>query len=226
MRAALAFAALLAIGCEATATEIVVVVDSDLVAGTELTDVVVATDGASHQFPIDDAADLPLTFSVVPGLGQSDRATVRISITGLNAGGVPLVEALAVTTFRPDQRRVLPIPLARSCIVLEDCPDHGGDSTCRDGECVSAMVDSSTLGRGDGSGVRLFDGPSEGDAGIAVDDGGPACEPGGSCEVSAGCAVGTQVCDPAPDCVDLTSMPAGTECGDGRFCDGMGMCGR
>ncbi len=226
MRAAFAFAAVLAFGCETTATELIVVVDSDLVAGTELAEVIVATDGSSHAFPIDGAADLPLSFGVVPGPGQSERAPVRIAITGSNADGVPIVEALSVTTFRPGQRRVLPMPLARSCVAVEDCADHEDESTCRDGECVSAVVDSSTLSTGDGSGVRLFDGPSEGDAGILVEDGGPTCTPGESCEVSGGCATGTRVCDPSLDCVDLTPAPAGTECGAGRLCDGMGMCGR
>lgn len=221
-------AALACAGCASTATEIVVVVDSDLRPGMELAEVVVIVGDAEHQFPIASAADLPLSFGVIPGPGQSHEGRVQITVDGRDSGGNSLVETHAVTTFRPERRLVLPLPLARSCVAIEDCEDMGGDETCRDGMCQSAIVDSATLQTGDGSGVRLFDGPSEGDAGTRAMDAGPACEAGASCEANQGCATGTVACTPEAECVGLTPAPAGTPCqgGGGRECDGMGACGR
>lgn len=216
------------VGCAERATQLVVVVDSDLRPGSELASIDVSAAIAGSLDPIADhrfdlAAGelaLPLTFGVAAPGGRRDAGVV-VTVIGRDAEGVSIVEWRASTRFRPGHALRLDAPLARACALDERCDEN--DLVCERGECRDAHVEPATLASvdPDAPAPRLFEGPSAPvDAGAAAGD---ACVEGAPCGESR-CAPGTLRCADGA-CVPGPPLAAGTECGDGRVCDAEGRCG-
>lgn len=226
-RLALAVSLLLAGGCQ-EATQLVVVVDSDLEPGVEIVAVevsVFAGGNDARRFDLQ-AAPLPFSFGVVPSTAGAS-GPVRVVATAIGPAGERLCSLTRDTRFVPGQTLRLEMPLARACTsghLRIECED---ETTCSDGECVASEVDPESLPRGPGADppTRLFEGPStpvdagppEEDAGICVD--GEACDTGNPCED------GARSCGVTPTCEVVATLPEGTSCGEGRACDGEGRCG-
>lgn len=227
------------LGCgDGPPTELLVVVDSDLLPGVELAMVEVATftladpdHQSAHSFAIRPSGDtegetFPFSLSVIPKADMDLSLPVRVDVTGFGPGGSPIVRYAVNTRFRSGLSLRVPAPLARACAYEEACTD--ADATCSDGVCVAFDVDEATL-----ESVRpgreltpLFDGPTRPeDAGLP--DGGPdadVCAAGAPCEGVGRCEVGELSCDPM-ECVVTGTLPEGTDCGSGRVCDTEGRCG-
>jgi hypothetical protein len=151
-------------GCESAppTTEVLVVVDSDLLAGRDLKQLQVQVrDRASRQllrsqgFELNGEGELPVSFSLYPVSGAS---SLRLVVTGIglrNGLYGDLVERQMLVTFVPEQRRLLSVYLQASCLG-QLCRDDGGkrtDQTCMSGVCESTM--EAALGQ---AGVGLFGG--------------------------------------------------------------------
>lgn len=216
-------------GCAAPATQIIVVVDSDLEPGVELTAIeasvsVGARLATTHRFDLAaGAVALPFSFGVAAPAGAVGDE-VRVSLHAEGAEGQPLVTWRASTGFREHRTLRLDAPLARACTAAESV--CGDELTCERGTCRDERVDAQALAEIDPAAAppRLFDGPS------AAVDGGVAAEPcveGTSCETESPCVPGSLRCGAAGDrvCEPGAPKPAGTDCGEGRACDAEGRCG-
>jgi hypothetical protein len=142
-------------GCPSAdpATEILVVVDSDLELGTELDalHVEVFDRAGRDQLVVQDfelgsdGSRLPMSFSLYP---QGGAKSLRLVVTGRASSGgeaVDVIERQVTATFRPQQRVLLSIHLERSCL-NELCRDDDGertDLTCLSGSCE--MTPAATL---------------------------------------------------------------------------------
>lgn len=135
-------------GCrEVPATQLLVVVDSDLVVDRELNRITVTVTDPSGQhrheqrdFALRPTARpasyaLPLSFGVVPIEGDAARR-VRVIVTARTADTGREIELTALAGFQPDRKLLLTMFLERSCVgVVDRC---GPAETCRGGQCVSA----------------------------------------------------------------------------------------
>jgi hypothetical protein len=216
----LAALALPGCGCGGDVTQIVVVVDSDLVAPDEIARIEVHVEGptmdADAVGSLGGCDDLPVTVALVPG---SDAAgPIRIEAVGIGptAGGV---SQAFVTEFVPGESRMLRIELSRSCLTT-DCPSG---LTCANGSCRSERFEgvslpqwSGRVGRGD---------RCNGDGGVT--DGGPCgvgfLRCGGRCvpESVENCGRCGRECGPAENAV--LTCEAG-ECVVGLCANGRGDC--
>jgi len=132
-----AFAVLVGLaGCSDTATELMVVVDTDLVVPTEMDNVSISVTGPSGEEVIHpvaltgpDAVELPLTLGLVPEGDVLEPVTVRA--TGL-LDSAPVVERSVRTGFLKNQIRVVRLLLLRGC-VERMC---AGDESCSEDGCV------------------------------------------------------------------------------------------
>lgn len=152
VRRLLLLAALLA-GCAdpATATEVLVVVDSDLAIGSALTNLrmrVYDREGKTQVAMTDFALSpqrgpatfpLPLSYSLVPRDGVRQ---FRLIVTGQGpkdgAQQVDIVERQAIASFGDGQRLLLPIYLDGRCL-NQLCRDEGPDKTCNIGQCETVQ---------------------------------------------------------------------------------------
>ncbi|MEI8256476.1 MAG: hypothetical protein WCJ30_12450 [Deltaproteobacteria bacterium] len=139
--------ALVAAACARPLTELVVVVDTDLAVGQTIDTVDIAVTGPSMGQPVHGRASLtgigavtlPVTFTLVPA--ATDRLTpVTIVVTALQ-GGNPVVTRTVRTGFVLNQRRLVPVVLARSCIGVA-C---GAGETCSGTRCETTVVDPAVL---------------------------------------------------------------------------------
>lgn len=123
------------IGCAEPITEIIVVVDSDLLVPDELDAVRIVVE-SGRMPPVEVEADLrypdelhlPLTYSLVPendGVGE-----FTVVVTGLHAGA-DVVSRTATVTFVSGESLILRMDLRRICVGVACAPD-----TCVEGECV------------------------------------------------------------------------------------------
>jgi hypothetical protein len=229
-------------------TEIIVVVDSDLRVPAQIDEVFVRVVGAGQvpqtaYAPLSGAgsATLPLTVGLTPKDGKAGPVTIRAS--GRLAGAEVLATEVR-TSFVDGRRLVVRMSLLASCLSV--APSCGAGQTCRDGRCVDATVDPSTLPRFDGEdpGRRDMGGGALPDGGPDAGDGGTPdagcmadaqCDDGNACNgvercVENVCASGsplvcddgiactTDACDPASGCV---ATPDDGRCtaGPGGRCD-------
>lgn len=215
-------------------TQLIVVIDSDLVPPTELAQVavqVLARDGreASHVERINLAADsLPLSFGITPPL---DDPKLQVSIAfEAHAPDDHLFTTHATTSFVAGKTLLLPIQLLASCGELLPCPSP--NHTCREGRCASSEYDPAMLvetkpgrefedserppPRGDSGGAADAgvdrDGGTNLDA--AVRDAGAADAGGGpnpSCTLAADCDLPGKCPPDAQDC-SCRATPMGMNC--------------
>jgi|GEM_PF-1931793 len=149
-RLALFVLVLAASGCTALSSQLVVVVDSDLVVPSELGSVRVTTshDGrmvAQLDFAValeasETKVTVPFSFGVVPVDGDHSRR-IRVVVEALDSLGEPVVSTSASVGFIRGRSLVLPMYLARRCIAIE-CPV--GETCTRNG-CVPETIDPGTL---------------------------------------------------------------------------------
>lgn len=142
--------ALVAAACTTeAATQIVVVIDSDLTVPTELDELrirvldatgEVATDRVVRLGPGEGEFSLPTDFGVAPrdpDAGDPVRIEVQARLEGET-----LFEAHAVTAFVKDHQLRLDLMLSRACVGAAPC---GPDMTCVAGSCAEAFVDPASL---------------------------------------------------------------------------------
>lgn len=236
MRRTLA-AALLSMGLAACsspeqATEVVVVVDSDLRIGAELGSIAVSVFdrdqlvGAplrSNVLAVADALDggasgptryaLPLSFVLAPD-GQRSARDFRLVVTGRDASGEEVVEQQTIASFRPAYSLRLDVFLGKRC-VRQLCREASGERSAEScnvdtGSCEE--VKESTLQPTSPGGLGGYVRPDGGEPDAAEDASGPS--DGGASDAEARAdAEGT---DAAPDAnadaavdatVDATAPP-------------------
>ncbi len=147
----LLLALLFLLGCQSTppTTELLVVVDSDVQPAlsalhVEVFDRAGLTKLATHDFELAD--ELPLSFSLYP---VKDASELRLVVTG-RSNGTDVVEKQVLASFRHEQRWLLSVFLAQSC-VDQLCRDDDGarsDSTCSNGSCGPTTEATLTPARG------------------------------------------------------------------------------
>ena len=133
----LSFVALLALGCSTDPrTEVIVVIDSDLMVPSELDELtidVTAPDGEMQSSTAalgDGEPTLPRTLGLLHTGGS--LGPFAVTATGL-LGGSAIVSRDATFEFQPDQTLVLTMHLVRDCITAS-C---GGGQTCTESGCQS-----------------------------------------------------------------------------------------
>lgn len=226
MRTRLGVLTLLLAGSTQPATQLIVVVDSDLVVGTELAAVVVSADAfpvsRQHRFDVAGGTPLPFSFGLVAPAGHP-TATVRVSVTAVRANGESLVGWSAATHFVHGRTLRLDARLARACMAEDTC--SGTDQVCDGGMCRPREIDPAGLPDIDGSAPppRLFDGPTPPPDGGAMPDA-PPCVEDQPCPTGDPCVPGARRCVDGA-CMPTTPLPAGEPCGEGRACDAAGRCG-
>ena len=178
-------------------TEILVVVDSDIIPELEtVTFDVVSPDGTSLSVPA--AVDqFPMSLALVHRGG----ALGPLSITVTGTGGETIVQRRARVSFVAGEVRVLQMNLLRSCVAAPPC---GEEETCEAGMCRSVDVRREELGTWDGTLPGLGDaGPGSdadmGDAGMDSSDGGVDAGPDGGGDA---CVVAAETCNGMDDDCD------------------------
>jgi len=137
-------------GCrEVPATQLLVVVDSDLAVDRELNRIEVSVTDPSDPLgrvvfsqreftllptPRPAAYTLPLSFGLVPIRGDASRR-VRVTVRASTVDTGRRIELTAITGFLPDRKLLLTMFLQRACVGIDTCLDG---YTCVDGACVPA----------------------------------------------------------------------------------------
>jgi Protein of unknown function (DUF1566) len=160
LRGALAALALPLFACEApaTLTQILVVVDSDLTVGSELTAIQVGVFDrtgsgealGTRSFQLASEVQSPLTFTLPLsfGIAPSSRSSGRdfkLVVTGRGRpDGLPsetdVVEQKVIAAFVPGQSLRLGVFLARPCYTKLCREEAAGELTCVRGDCVDVPV--------------------------------------------------------------------------------------
>lgn len=209
----LALAALLC-ACTEPVTQLVVVVDSDYLPGTELEQVTIESfDPALPSVPRDTVTRLvagvgdathvaiPFSFAVVPGTRPAD-GEVELEITGSLSSGTIIRRVR--TRFLPGATAIVRVHLSRACENARTCTVPG---TCEHGDCVP-LVREPTRVDGLVPGSELDAGPRDGaphdgdvDGGDDLDGGGDAApSDGGPRELTCDpTEVRRAFADPGPD---------------------------
>lgn len=234
-------------GCATELTEIVVVVESDLMVPAQLDEIIVTAEGPARTPKISraslvgaDAASFPVTVGLRPAAGGAIGVT--INVVG-RRGGSDQVEAQVRTNFIEGRRLLVRILLLASCVGVV-CDE---DQTCRAGSCVDARIDPMTLppfigpivadlGASD-AGARDMSRPDDAgnvDLGDASDDAGidlgVIAHDGGGADL--GMDLGPPIrCVTAAECDDgvacTTDICSGGTCArvmDDRLCDDGSVC--
>lgn len=144
---------LAASACSVDATQLVVVVGTDLRVPAQLDALVIEVEGQGTRFvgpevrlEGDGAASLPASFGVAPKDGDA-RRRVSVRVSGLH-DGAPVIAARAGTSFIEHRRLRLDLFLAQSCLPLfARCEEQG--QTCAQGVCVDPWRDPTGLPRWD-----------------------------------------------------------------------------
>jgi hypothetical protein len=209
----------LAAGCADSLTEIVVVVDSDLPVPMRMDEVIVRASGpqevpksARAALTGPSASILPLTVGLVPKDGRAGPVTIRASA---RRAGADVVATEVRTSFVQGRRLVVRLSLLSSCVTV--APTCGAGQTCRDGRCVDATVDPSTLPPFTGEVPRPDMGPPD----AAAQDGAPSdgdTPDGGACTADAQCD-DRDACNGRERCVEGRCLPgAPLVCADDFDC--------
>jgi len=140
---ATAFAGAVAAGCgDPVITEIVVLVESDAVPGTDLHEVEIAIDGPSGRVSSTGSLEgvgsltFPVSVTLVPGEDSPDDVHFRATAIGY-LDDVAVVTRSASTWFVPGRSLMLRLPLESSCFMIL-CAEPG--STCEAGICRNDKV--------------------------------------------------------------------------------------
>lgn len=158
---------MLFLGCEADPrTEVIVVVDSDLVIPDEIDTIEIAVTAPGGEIKealasLSSAGELPSTLGLVHNEGSLGPFEVQVTGTR-NSEGV--VERFATFTFIRGQTLVLAMHLPWSCVGVPSCPQG---QTCSEHGCVD--VDVGQLPAWTGTPPRLDTTTPDGDADSDVD---------------------------------------------------------
>jgi len=179
---------LLAAGCSAENTQLVLTIDSDLLPVTEVGAIQVKRLGKNNKpldsevfevhkdgEPISGAFPLPLSVAVVPPEGNV-TATVTLDISALSPdSGQVLFTRRVVTGFRAGKTLLLPVFLAKRCSLSDnECMSTEREPlTCSEIGCISPVVDVTMLNEVDpgqevNATIRMPGNPPGGDAGIVI----------------------------------------------------------
>lgn len=230
-----ALAALALGACSASpATQLIVVVDTDLAVPAELDRIEVVVRGPgggeeTERATLRDRALLPLTVGVAPS-GDA-LGPVTITASGFLGEGLVVSRTHRVTLIAGETRTLI-MHLTAACASRDEpCPSG---ETCGENGCVTSELDASTLPGWAGAPPRLGDdagAPPPRDAG--TDARVPPLDGGGSDAGDAGpspCA-GPADCDDGNACTDdacaadgCTHLPNSAACDDGVFCNGYDAC--
>lgn len=213
--------ALLVGACGGDATQLVVVVDSDIAIPGELDQVQLRVTGPAMTTQtvmqgLTSAAELPLTVSVVPG-ETGALGPVRVVAVG-SVGGRDIVEASVTTSLRAGRSLMVRLFLRRSCVDVS-CPDS---ETCDDGVCRPDAVDAASLppwtGTAPGRDAATPDAST--DAGTDSGDAGPTdAAPTDAGLGDAGTCRGPADCDDGLDCtLDSCSLDGCIHTPDDSVC--------
>ena len=188
------------LGCDAPATQLVVLVDTDFEVNESMAVVratVLDDEGSpvsSHEFSLADDAEsdpgparvsMPFSFAVVP-VGDDASRRVTVVVEGLGGTGDVLVQRVAVTGFVEEQTLALPMFLARSCRLDGGlvCPEG---QTCTEAGCQDQEISPEDLravipgrefedaGTADAGTTDAGDGLDSGPLPDGGFDGGPEC---------------------------------------------------
>lgn len=167
MRSRVLFTFLCVAGCASAppASQLVVVVDTDLADATSLDAHVLGSTGTSQDalFTIDGTGSIPATLGLVAEDGF--LGPVVISVDARGASGVIVNQTLR-TSFVAGETRELRLFLAEACRGVA-C---SGDSTCVGGRCFPSDIPSSELPTWTGRTDRIDAGDSiERDGGVPID---------------------------------------------------------
>ena len=200
-------------GChaESPATEVLVVIDSDLRVGTELTSLHVEVRGAQGESITRDFAlvekpgragayTMPLSWSLTPG-AEGAMSAFRLLVTGRGpgaeqAGAAVLVQRQVSAAFTPGARMRLDIALDRACLqVACGGASDAAKQTCSDGVCTA--VPTLKLRPASEGPLGGFVASAAPDASVRAqpDAAGTstACDPAGSCQAPPGAGTDTTV---------------------------------
>ena len=203
-------------------TQLLVVVDSDL--GDRLVSVEASASSdallSSQRFEIA-STGLPFSF----GVARTDERIrdVQITVTGFSDDDA-LVTYTMETSFEEGRNIRVDVPLARACQTEPSCTELG--QRCEFGTCLDVRIEPASLPDATGDTPGLFDGATQ-----LPDAGGfdamPDCVTGNECSAPTNpCMTGLLECDgDGPRCVITETLPEGAPCGEGRSCNGMGICG-
>ncbi len=225
-----AFAALLLVvgGCGEDGTSLLIEITSSLTVPDEVDRLELTVVGDESGAMLDRSFALdgewPQSVTVLPASDPNEAVTIRVrALLGDDPGG-RVVERTVSDRFVEGQHRTVRVELSRECMFVE-CADG---YTCEDGNCVSVVpddggvMDAATDAPGDAAadagcttGEECDDGVDctfdscEGGACVHSPDD-SLCEPGTTCDPTAGC--------PARPCGD------DAECDDARPCNGPETC--
>jgi hypothetical protein len=135
------------LACSSSATQLVVVIESDLAINTELTQINALVQGAEYQplwsneFEITSADDLPLSFGVEGSSGSENELT--IDLYAINSEGETTTTRRAVVSLIQNKSLILELSLMENC-KNQSCPEP---QTCISsvGGCDSWEIDASSL---------------------------------------------------------------------------------
>lgn len=238
--------------CAPPATELIVVIDTDLSVPSELDEVEVSVrgpDGMTYDRAarLTASSDLPLTLTLIPA-GES-LGPVEVEVSGLLRGTERVNRRARATAVRGESR-VLLMFLFENCIGVM-CTSTSlscGEEGCAPVEVTDLPPYTGTLPRLDaGVDARMIDGGPPRDGGDAsMPDTGPppACTDDDGCDDGVPCTTDTCVedfcqfipddamCDDGEPCTDdvcgatgCGTAPNTASCDDGVFCNGFDTCG-
>ncbi len=185
--AALIAAALSLVACTASRTEVLIVIDTDLLVPEQLDAVRVDFIGPDGEIRGSEGAitgpgDLPRTVGVVDE--TNGARTVSVTVTGLRRFA-NVVQRRARFEFVPHETRILYVTLLAGCVGVS-CASN---ETCGENGCRSLIVGPEELAPYDPSAVRHLDAGTDG---------------GGDASVDGGCVVNKERCNGLDDDCDGT----------------------
>jgi hypothetical protein len=140
--------ATLAAGCQRTELMVGIITDIGAPAPLDVAHLRVYPNGDLSQQPkIDTQWTLEAGFDRLPGSfglnsGDGSSTTVAIVLTGENASGTPFITRTARLTLVGGKTLFMRMALVGACMNRSDCKSG---ETCREGSCITEIVDSLTL---------------------------------------------------------------------------------
>jgi hypothetical protein len=219
--------------CAPQPTQLIVVVDTDIVIpgaldqiDVEITSPTGATE-TERATMLSGRERLPLTVGVAPSgerLGPIDVVAI-----GRRSGAEVARRHHRVTLLR-SETRVLALHLPSACASIECAPGQ----TCGERGCTSVQIDASSLPAWTGSPPRFPSGDASidlprdagdgGDAGGRLDASTDAPDTPPECDGPADCDDGDRCTDDACSADGCVSTPNADTCDDGDFCNGVDTC--
>lgn len=224
--ASLALFAGAAAGCTSPATQLVVVVDTDLAIPGEVDQVSVTVEGPSgametERSTLADRSRLPLTLGVSPS-GDA-LGPITVTAMGRHVGTLVVLREHRVTLVR-GETRMLVMHLSAECVGAS-APSCDDTETCTDRGCEAVEVDATRLPAWTGTPPSLRDAGPSPDGGRSDGGRGDA-----GADAAAGCSTADD-CNDGNPCTDDVCTATGCRnpentvaCDDRVFCNGLDTC--